>query len=289
AVASAGEETVHLVGRKPGEEFVGLLCLDPSGWLGPRIAELGGFLGLSATLSPPGFYRDLLGLDPHRLEVLRVASGFAREHCRVLVAPRVSTVYRDRAAHAEPTAALLQSCIEAVPGNTAVYFPSFEMLRDITARWSIEDREVLAQEPSMSEQRRLDWLRRIGAGGPPLVLAAVLGGIFAEGIDLPPGALDAVLVAGPALPPVGMERDLLRNYYEDRYGEGFRYASLVPGITRVVQAAGRLIRRPEDRGVIVLVGRRFRWRETSSLFPTEWEVEVPDDPAAAISAFWRST
>jgi DNA excision repair protein ERCC-2 len=288
ALASAGEETVHLVGRRPGEEFVGLLCLDPSGWLGPRIAALGGFLGLSATLSPSEFYRDLFGLDPRRLEVLRVPSSFPQEHCKVLVAPRVSTAYRDRPTHADATAVLLQSCIEAVPGNVAVYFPSFEMLRDIAARWSLEDREVLAQDPSMSEQRRLDWLRRIGGGGPPLVLAAVLGGIFAEGIDLPPGALDAVFVAGPALPPVGMERDLLRSYYEDRYGEGFRYASLVPGLTRVVQAAGRLIRSPDDRGVIVLVGRRFRWRDTASLFPIEWEVEVPDDPAAAISAFWRS-
>jgi len=289
ALASVGEETVHLVGTGPGEAFVGLLCLDPSGWLGPRIAALGGFLGLSATLSPPEFYRDLLGLDPRRFEMLRVPSGFAPENCKVLVAPRVSTAYRDRPAHAGATAALLQSCIEAVPGNAAVYFPSFEMLRDISTRWSLGDREVLVQDPSMSEQRRLDWMRRIGREGPPLVLAAVLGGIFAEGIDLPPGALDAVLVAGPALPPVGMERDLLRSYYEDRYGEGFRYASLVPGITRVVQAAGRLIRRPDDRGVIVLVGRRFRWRETSALFPAEWEVEVPDDPAAAIAAFWRPT
>jgi Rad3-related DNA helicase len=118
------------------------------------------------------------------------------------------------------------------------------------------------------------------------VLAAVLGGIFAEGIDLPPGALRAVLVAGPALPPVGLERTLLKDHYEDRYGEGFRYASLVPGITRVVQAAGRLIRRPEDRGVVVLIGRRFRWRDTAALLPSWWSPVSSLDPVQDVADFF---
>ena len=94
-----------------------------------------------------------------------------------------------------------------------------------------------------------------------------------------------MLVTGPALPPVGLERDLLQEWYEERYGQGFLYASLIPGMTRVVQAAGRLIRRAEDRGVIVLVGRRFRWRDIANLLPSDWDPEVADDPAAAVSAF----
>jgi len=287
ALEGAGEETVALVGTPPGDVFVGLLCLDPSGWLGPRIAALGGFVGVSATLSPAGFYRDLLGLDPERLEIARAPSPFPPENRRVLVASRVSTAWRDRRAHAARTAALLQRCIEAVPGNVAVYFPSFEMLGDITGRWTVEDREVLVQHRAMPERDRQAWLDRLAGDGPRVVLAAVLGGIFAEGIDLPAGALRAVLVAGPALPPVGLERDLLKACYEERYGEGFRYASLVPGLTRVVQAAGRLIRRPEDRGVIVLVGRRFRWRDTASLLPDEWDVEHLEEPEGAIAAFFE--
>lgn len=282
AFAAAGEETVHLV----GPDFVGLLCLDPSTWLGPRIRSLGGFVGASATLAPTGFYRDLLGLD-ERVEALDLPSPFPPENLRVLVAPRVSTLYRDRAKHAEATARLIEECARAVPGNVAVYFPSFSMLRDIVARWRLDDREVLVQEPAMPEWRRARWLDRLAEGGEPVVLAAVLGGIFAEGIDLPPGALSAVVVAGPALPPVGLERDLLRGFYDERYGEGFRYASLVPGMTRVVQAAGRLIRRSEDRGVVVLVGRRFRWRDVASLLPSDWDVEVADEPAAAVASFWE--
>ncbi len=286
ALASAGDETVALVGSAPGRAFVGLLCLDPSGWLGPRIRSFAAFVGVSATLSPMAFYRDLLGLDPDRLRIERAVSPFPLENRRILLAPRVSTAWKDRVAHAPRTAALLQECIEAVPGNVAVYFPSFEMLTDLTGRWTLEGREVLAQRRGMSEADRLAWLDRMGAGGAPVVLAAVLGGIFAEGIDLPPGALRAVLVAGPALPPVGLERDLLKACYDERYGEGFLYASLVPGLTRVVQAAGRLIRRPDDRGVIVLVGQRFRWRDTAALLPEDWDLELPDDPARAVAAFF---
>lgn len=279
----AGEETVALVDER--RRSFELNCLDPSPGLGAWIRRLGGFVGLSATLSPPDFYRDLLGLDPDKLDVVRVPSPFPPENRRVLVAPRVSTAWRDRAAHAAPTSELLERCIRAVDGNVACYFSSFEMLRDLTSRWDLPEHDLLLQEPDMSEASRAEWIQRLSEGGRPVVLAAVLGGIFAEGLDLPAGALSAVLVAGPGFPPVGLERDLLKEYYEDRYGEGFRYASVVPGLTRVVQAAGRLIRRPEDRGVIVLVDRRFRWRDLQALLPEDWFPVVADDPVAEIRAF----
>jgi Rad3-related DNA helicase len=204
----------------------------------------------------------------------------------VLVAPRVSTLWKDRAAHAPATARLLSDAIAAVPGNVALYFSSFAVLDDLVARLDLGGRELLAQRPGLSEADRTAWLTRLAAGGTPVVLAAVLGGIFAEGIDLPAGALAAVVVVGPALPPVGLERDLLREHYETRFGQGFRYASQVPGMTRVVQAAGRLIRRPDDRGTILLVCRRFRWPDFASLLPADWSPVLSDDPAADIAGFW---
>lgn len=282
-----GEHTVVVADGRPGRERVGLLCLDPSGWLGPHLARLGGFVGCSATLSPVAFYRDLLGLDPERLDHVTAPPPFPADNCQVFVAPRVSTAWRDRPQHAPATATLLQACFEQVPGNTAVYFPSFDMLDDIAERWTTE-REVLRQTRTMDQRTRAEWLARLARGGPPVVLAAVLGGIFAEGIDLPAGALRSVLIAGPALPPIGLERTLLKEHYEQCYGEGFRYASLVPGLTRVVQAAGRLIRRPEDTGVIVLVGRRFRWRDTAALLPEWWSPRVVTEPARDIEAFFAA-
>ena len=98
-----------------------------------------------------------------------------------------------------------------------------------------------------------------------------------------------VLVVGPGLPPVGLERDLIRSYCEERFGQGFQYASLIPGMTRVVQAAGRLIRRPTDRGVVVLIGRRFRWRDYASLLPVNWNVAIAEDPSEGIRQFWESS
>ncbi|MCB9665406.1 MAG: hypothetical protein H6732_14940 [Alphaproteobacteria bacterium] len=284
-VEEAGPETVALVRVRPGDEQVRLLCLDPSPRLRPWIADLAGFVGCSATLAPHAFFRDLLGL-PEDTARLEVPSPFPPERRQVLVAPRVSTRYRDREASAPATARLLGEILGAVPGTVALYFSSFSMLDDLVGRVDLGGRELLRQTPAMTEEARVAWLARLGRRGSPLVLAAVLGGIFAEGVDLPPGALDAIVIVGPALPPVGLERDLLRAYFEDRFGQGWLYASLVPGMTRVVQAAGRLVRRPEDRGVVVLVGKRFRWREHAALLPPDWSPATPDDPVAAVRAFW---
>ncbi len=280
----ATETTVALVNQTPGQESVRLLCLDPSGHLRPAIAALGGFVGCSATLAPHDYYQRLLGL-PDNTGRLDVPSPFPAEHRKVLLATRVSTKFADRTAHAPATASLLSRAAAAVPGNVAIYFSSFAMLADLMGRFDPGEAEVLTQPTSISEGLRATFLDRLSRPGK-VVFAAVLGGIFAEGVDLPPGALSAVFVVGPALPPVGLERELLREHHEARFGQGFRYASLVPGMTRVVQGAGRLHRRPEDRGVILLVDRRFRWPEYASLLPPHWEPEVVDEPADAIAAFF---
>jgi len=287
--AERDESSRGVVGTAYGKERVQLLNLDPSGYLGPRIQRLGGLVGCSATLSPPAFYRDLLGLPDDTTDHLDVPNPFPAENRPVVVLPRVSTLYRDRVAHAQRTADILSRVIEEVPGNTAVYFSSFAMLQDLAPRMALLGRRLLLQRPGMSEGDRkelLDKLRPLEPSDRPIVLCAVLGGLFAEGIDLPPGALDAVAVVGPALPPVGLERRLLRETFQERYGKGHRYASLVPGLTKVVQAAGRLVRGPEDRGVVLLVGARFRWRDVQAELPKDWALDVPVEPAAVVKAFF---
>lgn len=270
-----------------GREAIRICCLDPSDWLRPQLKRLGGFVGASATLHPVDFHIDLLGLRERDVLFVDVGSPFPPENQQVVIASRVSTAYRDRQAHAPATALLLQRCVKAVPGNVAVFFSSFAMLDDLSRRWDLPGHDLLVQPRTLSESDRAAWLAQLGDAERPVVLAAVLGGIFAEGVDLPPGALSAVLVCGPAFPPVGLERDLLRAFYDDRYDAGFLYASLVPGMTKVVQAAGRLIRRPEDRGVVVLVGRRFKWRDLADLTPERWNI-VDDalDPVDAVAAFF---
>ncbi len=138
----------------------------------------------------------------------------------------------------------------------------------------------------MDEAARQVLLQTMSAGQGH-VLLGVLGGIFSEGIDLPGDALLAAIVVGPALPPVGLERRLLSAWFEERYGHGFRYAYQVPGMARVVQAAGRVIRTPSDRGAIVLIGRRFLQRDYQAFFPQEWSPQRTNDPAAALAGHWE--
>ncbi|MFT7519200.1 MAG: DNA excision repair protein ERCC-2 [Kiritimatiellia bacterium] len=286
ALEVRGDETVCLVCRSGAQAGVRLLCLDPGPIAGPRLSAYGGLVGCSATISPLEFYRDLLGLHPDALDHLSLPSPFPASNLKVIVAPRISTAFKDREAHAARLSELLAQCALATPGNIAFYFPSFAMLQSVMPLVQLTGRTLLSQTRDMDVQTRAEWLDRLRDGERDVVLAAVLGGVFAEGIDLPGGALQGVVVVGPGLPGVGLERDLLRQWYEERYDAGFLYASLVPGMTRVVQAAGRLVRGPTDRGVVVLVGRRFRWRDYSPLLPESWNVSVPDDPVLAIAEFW---
>ena len=117
-------------------------------------------------------------------------------------------------------------------------------------------------------------------------LCAVLGGALGESIDLPPGALDAAIVVGPALPPPSPELSLLTDWYERRFTDGFGLASIHPGLTRVVQAAGRVVRGPTDRGAVVLVCRRFQQHAYQAYFPPEWAPEATSEPAARLRQFF---
>ena len=272
------------IARLGADAALRLVCLDPSPFLGPQIRALGGFIGLSATLGPPERTRGLLGL-PDDAPFVDVPSAFDAARRPVFVSARVSTRFKDRARDAPATGKLLSDALAAVPGHAAIYVSSFAVLDDLAGRLTLDGRDLLRQTPDMDDAARDALLARL-TQRRPAVLMAVLGGIFAEGVDPPPGALRAVFVVGPGLPPVGLERDLLRDHHERRFGNGWLHASLVPGMVRVVQAAGRLVRRPEDRGAIVLIGRRFRWREHQALLPRDWTPELVDDPAAALRRFF---
>ncbi len=284
----AGDETVGVATLVRDREKLGLLCLDPGSIVGPRIRSFAGFVAMSATLSPLDYYRDVLGLRAADVRHVETPFYFPPENRKVLVAPRVSTAYADRAGHADSTAELVMECVAAIPGNVAIYFPSFRMLQDIADRCDFGAAITLRQYPEMADGQRRAWLDTLQRGTDKTILLAVLGGIFSEGVDLPGGSLAGVLVVGPSLPPVGLERDLIREFCEERYGDGFRYAFLIPGMTRVVQAAGRLIRGPDDRGVVVLIGRRFRWRDYAALLPASWERFVAAEPVTEIREFWES-
>jgi len=258
--------------------------LDPSAALTERMSQFHAMVGLSATLQPISRLTTDLGFP---LEVVSLGYVFPAENTQTILVSRVSTAWKDRESQLVTTARLMERCLEATPGSAAVYFPSFDTLHHVTSCWQILRRSVFRQAPEMSDQERAACLEAFLAT-PNAVFCGVLGGIFAEGVDFPPGALQAVLVYGPGYPPVGLRTALLSDHYETKLGRGYFYAATVPGIVRVVQAAGRLHRQATDRGVMLLFDRRFRWREITELFPTHWRVQVPEDPVVAVSDFWRA-
>ena len=193
----------------------------------------------------------------------------------------MSTAYRDRERDRVRTAELIGDAVMATPGNVAVYFPSFKMMADVLPHLYLDGRAVLMQQPRMSDVARNDMLEVMRRG--EACLLAVLGGIFLE-VDLPADALRFAVVVGPS--PSLMSRKLLQQWYQDRYQKGFQYAWLVPGMARVGQAAGRVIRGPTDTGTVVLIGQRFLRSEYQSCLPTEWSLVQSRDISADVTHFW---
>jgi DNA excision repair protein ERCC-2 len=248
---------------------------------------------MSATLEPFDFYRDVLGFDPDRTDLVALPSPFPPENRLIIAVDEVDTTYRARTRWYGRIAELVAELAPA-DRNALVLFPSYAFLQEIASRLVVPGHAVEIQRGTDSDRARRDILARLRANNEPVLLLAVLGGAFAEGVDYPGEMLSEVVVVSPALPQVGPERELLKEYFDDRYERGFEYAYLVPGMTRVVQAAGRLIRSASDRGVIVLVCRRFLSEPYRSLLPGAWTGGDPgslrrDDPAGAVRDFFATT
>jgi DNA excision repair protein ERCC-2 len=262
--------------------------------LGEVLGRAHAVIGLSATLSPPEFYRDLLGFDPARTAVCSVPNPFPATNRRVVIDPTVATTWRERPANYARIAERLGAFAAAVPGNCLALFPSYRFLAEVAARLPASGRRVIVQERTAGDRERdgvLAVLRSPLAGD--VLLLAVAGGVFAEGVDYPGEALKAVAVVGPCLPAVTLDQRLLSDYYDERFERGFEYAFVVPGMTRVVQAAGRLIRSADDTGVIALLDRRFLHRPYRDHLPADWlgggePGELTGDPAAVADAFFAA-
>ncbi len=304
-----GEELIHLAGRSEPynrraregalsvypfadpspEESLRIFCCDASRFVGALLDESAGAVAMSATLEPFDFYQDLLGFDRHRTEHLQVSSPFPAENRLVITIDDVDTTYRKRAASYERIAHWIAS-LAPPRRNGLVLFPSYAFLSAVVDRLPVLSHSVLVQRRGSSDAEQETVLSALASGRPHLVLA-VLGGIFAEGVDYPGDMLSQVVVVSPGLPQLNVERELLKAYYQEHYGHPFAYAYLIPGMTRVVQAAGRLIRSEHDRGVIVLIGRRFQQPQYARLLPEEWTDGEPlrmlyPDPEAKVHEFF---
>ncbi|MFK3770433.1 ATP-dependent DNA helicase [Pseudomonas putida] len=259
----------------PRQRRLATLCLrnvTPAKLLGPRMQAARSVTLFSATLSPRHFYTDLLGMPPDTAW-LEVAAPFRAEQLEVRIASQVSTRYHERQASLAPIVALIAEQYQRQPGNYLAFFSSFEYLQQVYALLAEQHPAISAwaQAPGMDETARQDFLARFAADGQGVGFA-VLGGAFGEGVDLPGNRLIGAFVATLGLPQVNPVNEQFKQRLGRQFGAGFDYVYLYPGVRKVIQAAGRVIRGDQDRGVLVLIDQRFAEPHVQQMFPSWWQI-----------------
>ncbi len=250
--------------------------LVPSPLLQDRWSAVQAATLFSATLEPMDYVADLLGLPADTLRV-DVPSAFSSEQLAVHIAPHISTRWTDRLASLTPMAEVIATQYHAEPGNYLAFFSSFHFLQQALDRLQQlhPDIPAWAQSRGMSETERTAFIDRFTEHSRGIGFA-VLGGAFGEGIDLPGRRLIGAFIATLGLPPVNPVNEQMRARLQARFGRGYDYAYLFPGLQKVVQAAGRVIRSEQDRGVVVLMDERFARHEVRRLLPAWWRVQTAD-------------
>jgi DNA excision repair protein ERCC-2 len=293
-LAEDGDELAHLVEKTVEGIKLKIFCKDPARFLGPIFESAHATIALSATLEPFEFYRRTLGLPNDRVAELSLPSPFPRHNRKIVVISEVDTTYKRRADHYEGIARHIAEISDAGDGNFLALFPSYVFLREVAELMPPVAKRVMIQRTDMTDYERnaiLDILREKPRRGN--LILAVSGGMYAEGVDYQGDMLSGVMVVGPALPQVSFEQELLKQYYDEQYGAGFEFAYLIPGMTRVVQSAGRVIRSETDIGIIALLCKRFTQESYTRYFPADWYEESPRElvsrkPANEIRAFFET-
>ncbi len=269
-----------------------IVCLDASAYLKQHMERFSSVLAMSATLDPLDYFEKMLGFPPGETERIFIPSAFPAEHKKVIIVPGVSTRYKDRSASWPTVAGIIKRSVSLRRGNYLVFFPSFDYMQNVYLFLGNMSLECIMQRPGMRPEEREALVERLKEKDSAIVLMAVLGGGFAEGIDFSGDMAIGVIIVGPGLPPFNHERELMREYYDNLYGEGEAYAYRYPAGQKIIQAAGRLIRTHTDRGVIILIGDRFKEESYNALLPDYWfdrpgDVVISENYEREIAEFWN--
>lgn len=277
--------------KEDGRFWIHLYCVRPSVNLRLCLDKGNSTIFFSATLLPVNYYKDLLTGEMEDYAVY-ARSPFDTGNRLLLIGTDVSTRYTRRGDREyERMAEYVQQVAKARKGNYLVFFPSYQMLDRVYERCcSYEELLCVRQDSGMDETEREKFLEQFEEERDRSLAAfCVMGGIFSEGIDLANERLIGALVMGTGLPQVCREREILKEYFDRKGMDGFAYAYLYPGMNKVLQAAGRVIRTDEDRGVILLLDERFAGSAYKKLFPREWEQHDfcrVDSVSGYLEQFW---
>ena len=250
-----------------------IYCLDASRFIASTSGRMNSTVMFSATLSPISYYIDVLGGNNDKTPSLVLESPFPKENLKLLIAPKISTRYRNREATYAEVAKYIMAFISAKKGNYFIYLPSYEYLERLQEFLSFsDDVSVYIQNKDMTEKERNDFISHFKKKSRKTVVGlAIIGGAFGEGIDLVGDSLIGVIIVGIGLPKINFESNQIVEYYSQNDVNGFNYAYTYPGMNKVMQAVGRLIRSETDKGAALLIDERYRWNEYRILFKKEWE------------------
>ncbi|MBP1745097.1 MAG: ATP-dependent helicase, partial [Firmicutes bacterium] len=266
------ERYITYVENSRDDTKIKLFCLDPSYLLSEAQKRGKASVFFSATLSPAGYFTDILGGGNDSYKI-RIPSPFDANNRALLVADNISTKYNNRDKTYSSIAKCIKTVLDQRHGNYIVYFPSYKYMNEVYNLFADSYPEVytIMQSSSMTEEERDLFLNEFKPGARDRVLGfCVLGGIFSEGVDLKHDELIGSIIVGVGLPQICFERNIIKDYFNEKNKCGYEYSYLYPGMNKVLQAAGRVIRTETDKGVILLIDERFSSRDYLQLFPEEW-------------------
>lgn len=278
-----------------GRFQIKLFCVNPAVNLQNYLEQGNSTIFFSATLLPVHYYKKLLSVEKDDYAVY-AHSSFPQENKFLFIGTDVSTRYTRRGESTyQRFARYIAVMAEQKKGNYMAFFPSYRFLEEVhTCFLECVDHEVdsICQVSYMDEEQREEFLEEFEQEREKsLVAFCVMGGIFSEGIDLTDDKLIGAVIAGTGLPQVCTEREILKQYFNAADMDGFEYAYLYPGMNKVLQSAGRVIRTESDRGVILLLDDRFRAMRYREVFPREWQqyqLGSVKNLEQEIRTFWES-
>lgn len=269
-----------------------LYCVDSSYLLRQALKRGRAAIFFSATLTPLDYHRDLLGGEKEDYDI-KLSSPFPKDNLLLMVNDQISTKYKDRDRTYESVVENIEALVRGCKGNYFVFFPSYVYMKNVYAL--ITERNpllnIIIQDNSMTEEQREEFLNHFNQD-ENVVAFAVMGGIFSEGIDLTGERLIGAVIVGVGLPQICFQRDIIKDYFNHNMGEGFEYAYVYPGMNKVLQAAGRVIRSETDRGAVLLIDDRYSTFRYKELFPNEWShhkrIYSKENLTLLLEEFWEN-
>lgn len=284
---------VTLFERVEGDLMVSIKCLDASEFLLSTIENYTlSTVFFSATLEPIFYYKTLL--TKGKGKDIKMISSFKQDHLYLLVDDSVSTRYNDRSNSIEKIIEVTKTLVESKKGNYIVFFPSYQYLKTVyeSIQLDSDKYEIILQKREMSMQDRKETLLMFGTSSEKTQIGFfVMGGVFGESIDLIGDMLSGVIIVGVGLPGLSPFNNILKSHYDEAFQSGFDFAYTYPGLNKVIQAVGRVIRSETDRGIAILLDDRFTSRKYLNLYPREWshlEIETDSNKLKKkLDRFWK--